>query len=297
MLSFCNEFSLKESNQEKSTRAAVTFNLKCLSDRLTLCHLLHFFFFKIFLRLPLEKCKIDWKSRDSLCLQSLPVGARWTTAWETSRTWLPVARGAFVTSGLPMQWRKNQTRRAPTERGTWPHSSAAKKSGKKPKTTSWAACVTRIASLFWQRVNRRSSSSPSSFLSVMVPVFTVCAHVFYRPSGFLGSTYSNPQICSFNQGVTPVPSPSPTYKPEINCRSTQVVPWFWPLLLSVEGFLPHLQKHKAQMNVFSWNCCLYYTFSPSGWVVFILCPSVATSNGKIKHHKSSQARDAFQAEG
>lgn len=132
MLSFYNDFSLKESTQEKSTCAAVTFNLKCLSDRLTLCHLLHFFF-EIFLQLALEKCKIDWKSRDSLCLQSLPVGARWTTAWETSRTWLPVARGAFVTSGLPMQWWKNQTRRAPTERGTWPHSSAAKKRGKKNK--------------------------------------------------------------------------------------------------------------------------------------------------------------------
>lgn len=268
-----------------------------LTNMASIKRLLLFFFCHLFVSSSREMQKY-WQSHNSLCPQSLPVAARWTTAWGTSQTWLPVARGAFVTSGLPRQWWKNQTWRAPTERGTWPHGSAAKK---KKKSNKKPACRRHVC-----------HALPACFDSVWTVApppppsrpWRFCPLRFVRTS-FTGClAFRALRIATLRfVHLTRVWPPSSAPLPPISLKLTaEAHKWYLDLAFIAfsRGVPPSFTETQGTNKCFQPRMLFVLHFFPlfhSFWVAFILCPSVAPSNGKIKHRKSSWARDAFQGEG
>lgn len=96
---------------------------------------------------------------------------------------------------------------------------------------------------------------------------------------------SYPQICSFNQGVTP-PTKNRTQKHTIHLFKCT-------LLLQVEGSsLIYRNTKDVETIVFTWSCFVFFlcesisVLSSFLWL-HLLLSSLTTLNGKVKHHKSS----------
>lgn len=136
----------------------------------------------------------------------------------------------------------------------------------------------------WQRMSALTECEQSLLLVPDSPtLYGLCA-VFYRLSGISGSTYSNHQICSFNQDVTSSPLPP---------ISTKLCWELWFLDLCFIAVPPSFTEKQSTSQCFQPKLLFVLQFFPPSGCAFILCPSVATVNGKIKHHKSLHTRDVF----